>query len=75
MERFKYTSNHPCHLSLKVNDEYKEFSLFGGEEYELPEENTVIQRMVAQGLLESSLKSNTVTTINPQLKNKKSNGS
>lgn len=66
MAQFKYTSIHPCHLTLNVNDEYKEFSFFREEVYDLPEDNSIVKRMQAQGLLEA---------INTQLKNKKSNGS
>lgn len=68
MAQLKYTSIHPCHLTLIVNDEHKEFSFFKSEVYDLPEDNSVIKRMVAQGLLEE-------TSTNTQLKNKKSNGS
>lgn len=69
MAQFKYTSIHPCHLTLLIDDKSKEFSFFQNEVYELPETNSVIVRMQAQGLLEA------VNTINTQLKNKKSNGS
>lgn len=68
MAQLKYTSIHPCHLTLKINDEHKEFSFFKGEVYDLPEDNSVVKRMLAQGLLEE-------TSTNTQLKNKKSNGS
>lgn len=73
MKQFKYLSNHPCHLTLKVNDEYRDFSLFKDEVYELPETNSVVQRMQAQKLLEQIPA--LTSTINTPLKNKKSNGS
>lgn len=68
MAQLKYTSIHPCHLTLTINDESKEFSFFRDEIYDLPEDNSVIIRMQAQGLLEA-------VNTNTQLKNKKSNGS
>ncbi|HJT73280.1 MAG TPA: hypothetical protein VJ720_04655 [Chitinophaga sp.] len=68
MAQLKYTSIHPCHLTLRINDEPREFSFFKDEIYDLPEDNSVIKRMQAQGLLEAIL-------TNTQLKNKKSNGS
>jgi hypothetical protein len=68
MAQFKYTSIHPCHLTLKVNDENKEFSFFKDEVYDLPEDNSVVKRMQAQGLLEA------LNILNTQFKNKKSNG-
>jgi hypothetical protein len=68
MVQLKYTSIHACHLTLKINDEHKEFSFFKDEIYDLPEDNSVVIRMQAQGLLEATL-------TNTQLKNKKSNGS
>lgn len=76
MAKFKYKSIHPCHLTLKVNDQHTEFSLYQDEVYELPEDNSVVIRMQAQGLLEATgpfFDAN--GTLNTQLKNKKSNGS
>lgn len=68
MAQFKYMSIHPCHLTLKVNDESKDFSFFKDETYDLPEDSSIVKRMQAQGLLEAT------NTTNTQLKNKKSNG-
>ena len=69
MAQFKYTAAQPCHVTLNVNDEYKEFSFFRDEIYDLPEENSIVKRMQAQGLLEAA------NTTNAQFKIKKSNGS
>lgn len=78
MAQFKYTSIHPCHLTLMVDDKPKEFSFYKDEVYDLPEKNSVIVRMQAQGLLEAMDVINPVdaaANTNTQLKNKKSNGS
>lgn len=51
MKQYIYNSIHSCHLSLKIEDVSREFSFHNGQSYDLPEEDIVVRRMVAQGLL------------------------
>jgi hypothetical protein len=77
MAQFKYTSIHPCHLTLKLSDGSKEFSFFKDKVYDLPEDNSIVKRMVAQGLfvaVQANTQLGSSQIINTQLKNKKSNG-
>jgi hypothetical protein len=60
MKKYTYNSSIPCHITLHIGTSAKEVSMFQGENYELPEEDPIVKRMLCQGLL-------TEITENPQL--------
>lgn len=52
MKKFIYTSSVPCHVSLIIDKETKQISLFENETYELPENDPFVKSLLAQGLLQ-----------------------
>lgn len=77
MKKYKYNSQHACHLTLIVDGEIFEQSLFEGGIYDLPEGNSVVKRMCASGHLSGvetmQAVTATVNTEKPDRKNNKEN--
>lgn len=51
MKKYKYTSHIPCHVVIEIKGKKTDFSFYENEIYELPENDSHVKRMEANGLL------------------------
>lgn len=51
MKKYIYTSDIPCHFSMRIENNVQELSLYKDQTYDFPEDHARVKRMVAQGLL------------------------
>lgn len=51
MKKFIYTGFTSCHTSIKIKGESVDFSFHQNEKYELPENDSFVKSLQAQGLL------------------------
>lgn len=62
MKQYIYNHSIPCHITLMIDGVAKDLSLHEGQTYDLPEEDSKVKRMLAQGLLKGATGSDKKTT-------------